>query len=386
MNLVVVSPVRARLREMCSLLAGLGDAHEVMPIEGGLSQLSEIPVHQEPGVFILDYCAYDAAELDRLEQLHHLYPGAACIVVTDRVDTDFLMRALRNGVREVLPLPLTAISLGEALARVVKKSDGKGRRNGKVLAFVACKGGSGTSFLAANLAFVLAENRNKVLLIDLNLQFGDAALFISDHKGGNTVADVAAEIERVDAAFLAASAFNVTPDFAVLAAPETPASARLVKAEHVDTLLRLARHHYDFVVVDAGRGLDAVSIRALDHADVVYPVLQLTLPFLRDGKRLLDAFAQLDYGHEKIRIVVNRFQKGGEIGLEDLKRALGHAVAHVVPNQFDDVAASVNQGVPIMTLAPSSPVTKALLQMAATHTTLRTPVPDGWLARFMHRG
>lgn len=74
------------------------------------------------------------------------------------------------------------------------------------------------------------------------LQFGDAALFITDHKGGETIADLAEEIS-VSMLLIAASALDVTPDLAVLAAPDDLARARQVKARHVDLLLRLVRHH-----------------------------------------------------------------------------------------------------------------------------------------------
>ncbi len=387
MNIVVLSRLRARLRELCAAIEVFDAGADVLPIEGGAEQLSEIPAHREPNVLIVDCSGEEGEGRSRLDMLRHIYPGAACILLVDRVDTEFLMSALRAGVHEVLPLPVNPTSLHETLARIVRQSGSGELRHGKIVACVACKGGGGNSFIAANLAYILAESRSKVLLLDLNLQFGDAALFVSDRQGGSTIADLATQIERVDAAFLAASVFNVTPDFAVLAAPENPAGAHLVKAEHIDTLLRLARHHYDFIVVDAGRGLDAVSIRALDHSDVIYPVLQLTLPFIRDGKRLLDAFAALDYGKDKIKVVVNRYQKGGDIGLEDLQRALGHGVAHVIPNQFGDVAASVNQGVPILKLSPGSPVTRALREIAASLAPAlnATPAPGGWLSRLLRR-
>ena len=385
MNLVVVSNVRQRLREICTLLEAMEASLVVTPIEGGFEQFANIPAHLEPEVLILDCSGKTAKDLERVEQLHHLYPDMVCIAVTDTAAPEFLMGAMRAGVREVLPLPVSASVLGAALGRVMKKARDQERRHGQILTFVACKGGGGTSFLAANLAYVLSEHEQKVLLLDLNLQFGDAALFVSDQKAATTIADVAEEIERVDGSFLASCVVNVSPNFAVLAAPEDPARARLVRPEHVDTLLRLVRHHYDFVVIDAGRGLDAVSVRALDHADVVFPVLQLTLPFIRDGKRLIEAFRALDYSKEKVRIVVNRYQKGGDIGLDDVKRALGHEVAHVVPNQFDDVAASVNQGVPIMKLAPNSTVTKALLQIASTLVDLSAKTSTGWLSRVFNR-
>ncbi|UUZ47575.1 AAA family ATPase [Massilia sp. B-10] len=130
-----------------------------------------------------------------------------------------------------------------------------------MLAFVSCKGGSGATFLATNLGYALASLENKkVCLLDLNLQFGDATLFVSEHKPVATLADVCKQIHRIDPSFLAASMVSVTPNFSVLAAPEDPSHSEDVKPEHVDTLLKLARRHYDFILLDIGRTLDAVSV------------------------------------------------------------------------------------------------------------------------------
>lgn len=385
MNLVVVSPQRQRLRDITAMLQGLEGQVEVTGVEGGLERLAAMPVQDEPDVLILDSSDNELAHLDKIERLNHLYPEMACIILSESKSPDFLLRAMQAGVREVLPQPVSAPVLNASMNRLLKKAGGSAPRHGQILAFVGCKGGCGTTFIAANLAYALSLEGQKVLLLDLNLQFGDALLFISDQKAASTVADVAEQINRVDASFLASCLASVTPNLGVLAAPEDPARALAVKPEHVDTLLRLARNHYDFVVIDAGRGLDPVSVRALDHADTIFPVLQLTLPFIRDGKRLLEAFRSLGYRREKVKLLVNRFQKGGILGLSDIRQALGREVDYVVPNNFEAVAASVNQGIPVLKLGPSSVVAKALREIAQGLLPKAAHEGGGWFARVFHR-
>ncbi len=386
MNLVVVSPQRQRLKDITSMLQGMEGQVAVTGVEGGLDRLASIPVHDEPDVLILDSADNEMAHLDKIERLNHLYPEMACIVLSDSQSPEFLLRAMQAGVREVLPHPVSPPVLTASMARLIKKANGSTPRHGTILAFVGCKGGCGTTFVAANLAYALAqEESTKVLLVDLNLQFGDALLFISDHKASTTLADVAEQIDRVDASFLASCLVSITPNLGVLAAPEDPARALAVKPEHVDTLLRLARNNYDFIVVDAGRGLDPVSVRAMDHADVIFPVLQLTLPFIRDGKRLMEAFRSLGYAKSKVRLLVNRYQKGGILGLADISRALGQEVECVVPNNFEAVAASVNQGVPILKLAAASNVSKSLQEVAQSLVAKPKEETGGWFARVFHR-
>src|SRR5690606_34396146 len=98
--------------------------------------------------------------------------------------------------------------------RIEQARHGTPTTHARILAFVSCKGGSGSTFLATNLAYALAALENKrVLLIDLNLQFGDASLFVSDRRPTVTIGDLAREINRVDQGFLQGSLIDVLPNF-----------------------------------------------------------------------------------------------------------------------------------------------------------------------------
>jgi pilus assembly protein CpaE len=114
---------------------------------------------------------------------------------------------------------------------------------------------------------------------------------------------------------------------------------------------------------------------------MIFPVLQTTLPYVRDGKRLLEVFHSLDYRREKIFLVVNRHEKGSDIKLRDLETAYGSVVFMTVPNHYEAAAASVNQGVPVLKLAKNSPISKSLQDFARLVTGQVGKVPQGWLSR-----
>jgi pilus assembly protein CpaE len=313
-----------------------------------------------------------------LESLASAHPEIDYVLVGNDLSPEFLMRAMRAGVREVLPAPAAAVDVLAALRRQLRKRPGTAAapvvRHGEVLALVSCKGGSGATFVAANLAHLLAlGGRRRVALIDMNLQFGDAALFVSSQTPVSNVADVARNISRLDAELLQSSMNEVAPGLWVLAAPEDPAHAADVSPEDVRQIVELAREMFDFVIVDTGRSLSAVTLQALDLADRVYAVLQLTLPFIRDGKRLRDVFRSLDYPADKIQWIVNRHQKDGQFTIEDLKRTLGIARVISLPNHYEAVAASVNQGVPVETIAPNSSIARSLRELAESI----APAPAG---------
>ncbi|HET6757047.1 MAG TPA: AAA family ATPase [Burkholderiales bacterium] len=367
MKVAILSLKAETLKELKGFLATDDGSLEVALFNGGPQQVGPVVEQEHPDLLIMDGLCSNHAELAVLEKVASLYPAMAIMVTCQQQSQDFLLRAMRIGVREVLPSPVTKEAVQQAVGRIKQRvSWSRAPRNkGKVLAFLPCKGGSGATFLATNLAYTLAAEEDKrVALFDFNLHFGDALLFVSDAAASSTVADVTRQIQRLDASFLDSSMVKVLPSFGVLASPESPEKVADVKAENVERLLNVAVNHYDFVILDIARTLDAVSIKALDYADMVFPVLQVTLPFIRDAKRLINVFHSLGYSNNKINLIVNRFEKGGEISLEDLERTLGLKVHKTIPNSFNTVAASINQGMPILKLASRDPVSRALQEMS----------------------
>ena len=107
-----------------------------------------------------------------------------------------------------------------------------------------------------------------------------------------------------------------------------------VKPEHIDAILSLAVTQYDFVLLDLRRSLDTVAIKALDRAWRIFPVLQSGLPDLRNASKLLEAFQSLGYPQDKTELIVNRFEKSGDIGLDQVQRSLGSVRLNTVPNSY----------------------------------------------------
>jgi pilus assembly protein CpaE len=383
MRITVVSTDDKQLAELARLLRERSNADEISVLATPLERLLTMSELSASDVIVLAQRDLEPHDVDQLERLGFMLPHTAFILMSPLQTPEFLLQAMRAGVREVVPAPPSATTLYPALRRIADKRESQANAGGKILAFVSCKGGSGATFIATNLGYALATLENKrVALFDLNLQFGDATLFVSEQKPMATLADVAKQIHRLDASFLAGSMVSVTPNFGVLAAPEDPSYSEDVKPEHIDVLLKLARRHYDFVLLDIGRTLDSVSVRALDQTDMIYPILQTTLPYIRDGKRLLGVFRSLDYNRDKVKLIVNRHEKNGQIKLSDLEAAYGTGIFMTVPNHYDAAAASVNQGVPIQKLAAASPLSKALADFAHE---LAGPAEangkSGWLSR-----
>jgi pilus assembly protein CpaE len=352
----------------------------------GLRDAVERQLPEVPELVVLDASDIVADEGELVERLSKQYPSASFMLLTRDPQQDLLIRAMRAGMREVLPLPLVHRAFHEAMDRIEVAAGLSPVREGKVLAFISCKGGSGATFLSTNFGYALAALADKkVLLIDLHGQFGDATLYVSDQKPAMTLSDICAQISRMDGAFLDSCLVHVASNFGVLAAADDPNRTVDMKPEHMDTILRIARQHYDFVVLDVGRQIDAISLRALDQADTIYPVLQLALPDIRDGRRLLDIFRSLGYPNERTRLIVNRYEKGGKLRLTDLEQALGADVVHTVPNDYLSATDSVNQGIPVLQLSRSSNVARSLAELVELVASRRVAESKGLFDRIFGR-
>ena len=161
-----------------------------------------------------------------------------------------------------------------------------------------------------------------------------------------------------------ASTVKVTANFSILAAPEDLSKAMQVKAEHIDEILNVAAMHYDYVLLDLGRALDTLTIKALDRAFCIYLIVEASLPHLRNASKLLGVFRSLGYTATKTEVIVNQFEKTGAIGIADVRRSLTTESLRIIPKSSKEVTASINRGVPLVEMARANVVSRALAEFA----------------------
>ena len=384
MNIALLSPDTARLETLATALQRGAATRQITRHPDSLAQLGTIVEQTQPDVLVAQGWVGDGETLQAIERLMARRPQLIVILLTEAVSSERLLQAMRAGVREVLADDTAPELLEAAMTRA--EATLSLRRHGtpaQMVAFMPGKGGSGATFLASNTGFLLGQDGQKVLLLDLSLQFGEAALTVQDRQASSDIVQVAQNLSRLDAAFLEASTLRVTPKFSILAAPDNPAQLQAVAPDALNAILDLAVNHYDLILMDLPLSLDALTIRALDRADTIFLVVQAMLPHLRNASRLMAIFNGLGYPAGKVELLVNRYQKNDAIGLDQLRASLGSARLHTIPNGYAEVARAVNQGVALAQLAPTSPVCKALVQLSDA---LQHKVPArstgllGWLS------
>ncbi|CAB3779227.1 hypothetical protein LMG28614_00769 [Paraburkholderia ultramafica] len=285
-----------------------------------------------------------------------------------------LIAAMRAGIRDVLGWPVDKRSLGDALLRAESQRTLRGARETQVVSFISCKGGAGTSLIASNIAHAIAATQEqRVLLIDLNQSFGDAAFLLTDEIPASTLPQMCTQVGRMDAAFFDASLLHVSENFHVLAGAGNPVKAADIKEDRLEWIMGVAVPRYDFVVIDLGQTINQLSILALDRSDQIHMVLQASMPHVRAGRQLQEILASLGCAPDQIRLLLNRYARHGERARAALEEVLGMRPYQFIPEDVSVVAAAMDQGLPIAKTARGSSVSRSL-QMLAENIVKRAPL------------
>jgi pilus assembly protein CpaE len=387
MKAVLISGSDAQLAGLRDLLETEG--HEVTnalqrPTDTPLSTLIE---SLDADVLIVECTeAQQAQDIAAIDAFVATHTQVVVLLLSTQRDANALLTAMQAGVREVLSSPVVVTELTAALRRIVlrKKMPPLKATQAKTISFLSCKGGSGATFLATNFADILAKDLGKkTAFLDLDLQCGDAAYYVSPGPNRSDITELARQIDRLDAKLLSASVLHIHTNFDMLSAPEDPESGYTMNASQLDRLLDVIEVNYDMVVLDLERVLSPLTIQALDRSDVVYLVMENLLPFVRSAKRLVTKLRALGYDDSKIRVVVNRYEKNDTIDVAQIEKALGIKVTHTIRSSFQDVAQAINTGVPITSVNPHNAIVQVLRDMANGFDTTHAPRTMSWINRFM---
>lgn len=356
LDILLISSDDERAGRIAALVAQENNGHCLRTIRAGAARLAEYRESaQKADLLIIDDVHLEQRDLAAVETIAASAPRLSCLLVTPSLSQEWLVAAMRAGVRHVLSWPVEEATFAAELSLInEKKAAGTGRES-RMVSFLSPRGGSGTTLVLVNLAYALARERGKrTLIIDLSRQFSDAHLMLADKPPAATLVELCAQIDRLDGAFFDTCVMHVHPNLDVLSGTSDPIKGADLKAVQVERLFSLVLPRYDAVLVDLGRFVDPISMLALDRSSDIGVVLRQTIPHLHTGRKLVDILRELGYPSSKLRIVLNEYDKSATVDIGTLENALGVRVAHRLPRDDKHTSQAIEQGSPLLEVARSS--------------------------------
>jgi pilus assembly protein CpaE len=276
-----------------------------------------------------------------------------------------LEHALEMDVADVLLLP----QLTHNVVFAVRKASHARRQlqtavhRGRVITVFSPKGGTGKTVVSTNLAAALAKHEGKrTLLLDLDLQFGDAAIMLG-LEPAKTIYDLVVAPGELDSEKLAGYVSKHPCGLDVLAAPLRPEDAELIVESKVTALIEVARSSYDAIVVDTSPFFHGPMLATLDRTDQLLVLCGLDVPTLKNVRLALQTLELLSYPASRIEYVMNRSSANVGLKLREVEDGLKVKVGHELPLDRT-VQVCVNRGDAPVLAEPRCDFSRGLMALA----------------------
>lgn len=218
----------------------------------------------------------------------------------------------------------------------------------KVITFYNVKGGAGKSVISANTSALLAKKWKKnVVLLDLNIAFGDQAVLfnLSSEKNIYTLSKESSplNIEKIERHLVKHNC-----GLKLLLSAHQPELATKISVEFVEEIIDLLKLNYEFIIVDTQNQVSELELRLLEISDIIFIIMTMELTFIRNTKLLLDLLYKLKIPKEKIKVILNRAFKAMGLEPSRVEKSLQYSISHFIPSEGDIVIPSINRGIPFV--------------------------------------
>ena len=248
-------------------------------------------------------------------------------------------------------------------------------KSSKIISIFSTGSGNGKTVTAINLAASLANYGHGVVLVDLDLQFGDVVNYLRLEPTRtlfDACSDYMADKEHFNIEnYLTPYTFQnhngnyVT--FFVIAPPKTIYDAYRIDVAIVEKIIHKLRN-FEYVICDLSAVFSALNIAVLDLSTVVnfLGVIDF-MPSVKNFKLGYDTLAAFKYPESKVRLVENRSNSQKLISGKDVERVVGTRFYYQFPNDFPAASKSIREGKPLLSVAPESSLTKSVESLAGMY-------------------
>lgn len=396
-RILVVDRAGDFAQELAEATVDLEPTPEILRLSRS-TQLIEVVDQEEPDILVLSPEEMTGAGLKRATSVHRAHPEVVIVLsdsdkdlspnqlaaagAEDLIPADASQEQLRKRIQSAVgtlqkgrnapveveeepwveayqqkPQPAQVPSFMQSPRRVVTADT----KSARVFTVASASGGCGKTFYSTNLAAYLARaTGGKVLLVDLDLQFGEVA--ISLHlRPKRTIAELVDE-DDIPAA-LGDYVISHAGEFDVLCAPRDPIAGEKVGPRETTMVLEAARAAYDYVVVDTPPSINETVLAAFDQSQSLVLLATMDLPSLKNLRVFLETLKKLNLPADQISVIVNKAESGTGIDLREIEPLYPQGFSAVLP-YAKQVSWSINMGVPVLTADPDSDISRKFVGSA----------------------
>ncbi len=366
MKVMLVGDPGEQRTHLKTVLAALAEP-ELEIIEGETATAANLSenVAAPPDATLVMVNGNEEAALSFLQSQSLHSPRPSLLAVLAARSPGLMKRALRSGADEILFMPLDP---GEATRALLKISEARWRterhEGGVVISVISLIGGVGVTSIAANLALALESLHQRVALVDLDLQTGGLAVFLNLDPEVTIMPLVRLE-HKLDSIQLKSALTRHQSGVYLLAAPKRIEEGELVSDITVGTVLDLIRQLFDYVIVDCGDHVDENAVAAWERSEHLFYVLNQSIAASRCAWRFVDLFERLDLTRLEPRFILNRYNPSHPLTDKAIEATLAKSIYARIPSDDRTFESIEMKAQDLFQLAPSSPVARAMLDLAA---------------------
>jgi pilus assembly protein CpaE len=374
-TVVVIDSDPDSINHIVKYINNLGDHAEVEGVATSFESGFELIHKKKPKVVIMEVEKDVDLSLQRMHTILDRFPQVSIFATSEDKSSDTILKVMKAGADEYILRPVSEADLDSALqkhGRLWITKPVPEEKTGTVVTVFSPKGGVGVTTLAINLATHIHNSTKKsTLLVDLDLNAGDASTFFNI-KPAYTISDVTTNMSRLDKSFLKGVITRHNSGVHILAEPQRVEEATSILGEDIRKVMGLLRTMFEYIIIDTEAAVDDRTMSALEMADYILIVFVMSLPGIKNMQRYLRYLEGRGFGRDKIKLVVNRYVKKGDIRLEDAEKALNHNIFWSIPNDFDSAMACLNKGLPLNMCSPRSKVNSSIKDLAENMVKLKS--------------
>lgn len=336
-----------------------------------IKQLKENSNLQETGILFIVAKELEIYSICREFSL--AYPNITVIVIDSEREID-IRKAIRSGAFDVIEYPGNKDQINHLVREVEEQFSSKTikpditasiptpEKNARVMTICSTKGGVGKTTFTVNLAGALAKQLKKVLVIDLDLQFGDVSMFFNC-KPKKTMYEWIKEDSQGTTEKLQSYLCTYNDYIDIMPAPQRPEFSEVISENHIKKLIAQMKSLYDVILVDTAPYMEEKILTALEKSDDIFLLTYLDLPTLKNSRMILDTMNSLSF-QSKVKVVLNRYSSKKGISMVTAANVLGVPIHLTLPDMEKVVIPSVNEGTPYVYTSPRSKIAKAIFNFA----------------------